>query len=128
LARRYRATRDPAAARSGTELFPLALALAPAARAVGTGPDRRVPAALDRAGRPATAEPAVPEGAPGLLAGPTLAVQPAGRLRPARNEAVAGERRATLEGREAAVAERPVTLADAMARHPACHRRWPRHG
>ena len=93
-----------------TDLF--GAVLAAFARDVGAGGDKLVVLALDRAGWHVSDRLVVPEGVILEFLPPyTPELQPAERLRPLANEAVATKHFATLKDLDAAVGERCRTLA-----------------
>jgi transposase len=93
-----------------TDLF--GAVLAAFARAVGAGGDKLVVLVLDRAGRHVSGKLVVPDGVVLEFLPPyTPELQPAERLWPLANEAVANKHFATLEDLDAAVGERCRALA-----------------
>lgn len=104
------------------------VALAEFARAAGAGPDRRIVLALDQAGWHGGADVALPEGLHlALLPAYSPELQPAERLWPLSNEAIANRTFIDLDELEDVLAARCVTLmaSPALVRGHTSFHWWP---
>ena len=90
----------------------MSLALADFAKAVGAGPDKHILLVLDQAGWHTSTEVVIPEGIELVpLPSHSPELQPAERLWPLTNEAVANRSFASLDELDAALGERCVRLS-----------------
>jgi transposase len=90
----------------------MSLALANFAKEVGAGPNKHILLVLDQAGWHTSTEVVIPEGIEFVpLPSHSPELQPAERLWPLTNEAVANQSFASLDELDAVVGERCVTLA-----------------